>query len=801
MQKKQEKSAQGSSVFGCAKWMGHPQDRDEVLEFRKEFTSERAEKAELFLCGLGFFEAYFNGRRVGQEYFKPLFTDYGARDRSRNPAIPAGSRHTVFYYRYDVTPFLCEGTNTLTGLIGNGYYRNTERPEEPFVSYGQKIFLYRLVLYTADGMRELVSGTDTLVRHLPVRSDLYGGDRIDFSAEAETFVPAVCMDAPSGRLQEQREGRGDVPDAVLSPVRTWRRGTALVYDFGYNHSGGLRIRMRGERGRRVKIRFAELLHADGSLNMETGRWEETDRSGKVLRKIDQECEYVLSGGYDEAAPLFSWHCYRYAEIEEAEGLEIAQVCSCFLHTNVEKSGKFFCGERFFEELQKKTRLTVLDNLHAGLLTDCPHREKRQYTGDMQLVAETLLYDLDGQPLLEKFLQDVLSSQAEDGFIPYTAPYLAGGGGYAWSNAVAVLPSVLYRFSGDERYVEQSYGPLVRWIGYCSAHAEGGIVRPSERGWSLGDWLSPEISSFNVPFMNTLCYYRAVRTAEFFAQVLHKKDASFWAARAEEIAAAVNNAFFDRENMRYSRGVQGENVLPLALGIVPHGCEEALRRKVRRIYEENGYHFDTGIVATPAVLDYLTEHGMRDIAYKLMTQTDYPSYAWMLEGETTLPEHWSKRWPDYRINNTEHIVKGGGELSHCHPMFGSVAAWLYKRVAGIDCSEAYKGIIRYAPRFTEYIPHCAAEVKTVFGKASVAWECRNCFCAEITVPAGAEGVFEREGVLVAECGGTRRECLPEKDGFARIRLPAGSWKLRGAEEIKQEEEQKWKSKRNSQRSWC
>lgn len=696
----------------------------------------------------------------------PAVTDYERRDLQKNCNLLIGKKQRAFVHSYDVTEFLT-ADNVLRVLVGNGYYHNIDRPEEPYVSYGDKKLIFALYLRYEDGEEAIFSDGSLSVKYLNELSGLYTGDFVDFSAEEEDFVSAVEARPVDGELQiiDAKEGLADVVGEVLTPISVKRIGDGLIYDFGVNHSGGAVFTVKGPRGRRIKIRFAEVLHENGEPNYETARWECYDTKGVLQRLIDQVGEYVLSGDEDRIEPKFSWHCYRYVIVEEARDLEITDMRSYFLYMDMEKSGAFACSEPLLNEIYEKTRRTLLCNLHSGLLTDCPHREKRPYTGDGGVIAETLLYDLNSLPFFDKWLDDIIYSQTEDGFIPYTVPYLGGGGGYAWSNVIATLPVLLYRFTGKIAYIEKSYPALVKWLGYYKAHSvHGVVVSTTGQAWCLGDWLAPEITEFHIPFMSTLCYHQAAEAAAFCAKVLQNGDEGKWTALKAEIAAAINENFFNKGKITYCKGIQGENVLPLAYGIVPKEYEERLKEKVRYKYAvENEFHLDTGIIATPIVLEYLTMNGMEEIAYRLMTAIDYPSFAYMLEGETTLSEHWSKKWPDYHIGNSDVIVKGGGQLSHCHPMFGSVVAWLYKRVAGIDLTELAQKHINFRPCFTQYLTSASARVKTYLGEASIEWNTERGFEAKIVLPEGAHGTFEistNASVCIETEKGAKREYASE-----------------------------------------
>ena len=135
----------------------------------------------------------------------------------------------------------------------------------------------------------------------------------------------------------------------------------------------------------------------------------------------------------------------------------------------------------------------------------------------------MLVTADAVGLYEKFLDDVLSVQRADGFVGYSAPYMGGGGGYAWSVAVATVPDALYTFTGNVSYVKKTYPAIKKWINYCKNKSRNYIVEGNGEKWLLGDWLAPEITVFDVRLMNSLCFYESVKTAERFAAILKKDD--------------------------------------------------------------------------------------------------------------------------------------------------------------------------------------------------------------------------------------------------------------------------------------
>ena len=768
-------------TFDGAKWITHPKEREEVLLFEKGFACEKILRAKLLVCGLGFFDAFINGKKVDDSYFKPIFTDYEKRDIDKNRGLLIGKKQTFCAHLYDVTEFLVSGDNFLKVLVGNGYYHNEDRPEEPYFSYGEKKLIFKLVIETESSLVFVVSDETTKVKYLPVNSSLYENEKIDFSAKEEEFVSSVLAREVNGRLKvlkTEKEKLCDKVDEQIRPVLAWWSGDNLIYDFGINHSGGVAFTVKGEKGRTLRLRFAEVLDEDWKLNTQTSTWEAINEKGVLTHRIEQENDYVLSGEEDEIFPVFSWKCYRYVEIVNARGLAIENFRSLFIHTQIEKSGSFSCSEKTLNDLYEASRLSILNNMHAGVVSDCPHREKRPYTGDGQLIVETLLYDLDSETFLNKWLWDIVNAQTSDGFVPYTAPYVGGGGGYAWSYALIEVSDQLYKFTGKKEYVRRVYNGATALLKFFKAHSVNDIVTSSCQPWCLGDWLAPEITEFNIPFMSTLFYYRTADALERFSKILENGREKEFREIKEKIKNAINEKFFNSEKICYCNGIQGENVLPLAFGVVPKEYEAKLKEKVKHKYlVETNLHLDTGIVATHVLIEYLTENQMEDIAFAIMTQKDYPSYAFMLNGETTLCEHWSKRWPDYHICNSDEIVKGGGHLSHCHPMFGSVVAWLYKRVAGIDLSKAYDGFIYYTPRFTDKLSNASAKVNTRFGMTEISWANDGNFTAEIFVPRGATGIFDyaTSTPLTFKKGKTAVTVEP-KGGRITFEIGEGSWTI-------------------------
>lgn len=742
-----------------AKWVTIGKSLKNVLRFERGFeipvaTPDEIKNAKLFICGLGFFDSYLNGTKTDDSYFKPLFSDYRQRDRLKNPSIPLTDKHSVGAIVYDVKNLIKPGENVLSVTVGNGYFKNEDKIEEPYVSFGGRRLIYELRIALKNGktLRVFSDGTEN-VYETPVRSDLFFGDKIDFRAEEKFISSAKICDEKMGEWQFYSAACDRVAE-ILAPIKSPEKtANGLLYDFGKNHTGGLRFKIRGRRGQKITLRYAEKLFDDGSLNTLTSDWSDYNVEKREKVTIEQTAEYVLSGNTDEISPLFCWRCYRYVEIRGADGAEISDLSSLFIHSDIAFDCEFRCSNELFNRIYDATVLTFKDNLHSGVISDCPHREKRPYTGDAGIVEKAMLVTADAVGLYEKFLDDVLSVQRADGFVGYSAPYMGGGGGYAWSVAVATVPDALYSFTGNVSYVEKTYPAIKKWINYCKNKSRNYIVEGNGEKWLLGDWLAPEITVFDVRLMNSLCFYESVKTAERFAAILKKDDEEKeFASLLKRIKDAINAEFLNSDDCNYAAGVQGENVYPLFLGVLPDNLREKMLGKIRDFYvSERKFHIDTGFVATPALLDALAKNGMADIAYKILDCKDYPSYASMLEGETTLCEHWSKKWPDYKTGSDGRVVKGGGELSHCHPMFGSVAEILFKYAAGIDLFSLSENKIVIRPEFAPYLDFAEAKKTTAYGEVKISLKKDGKkLKARFNVPSGLFAEFYPSGI----CGGLK-----------------------------------------------
>lgn len=731
-----------------AKWIENPLYNGYLSEFIKTFTiNKKPESAILKIVGLGAYISKINNKLTDEFYYKPLVTDFDVRTNINNKYYNEenykNSVKSIIYDEFDVLDKINVGDNTLSVILGDGWYSNTDRDyNEPTFSYGTPKLFFELSLTYDNQTIKIVSDESALVRNLVYRSTIYKSDFRDFTANPSEFINAKnCANSPKGEMRKslaERDGIIDKFEAKLIKSDNNRK----IFDFGTNHSGGVLLRIKGKRGSKLKIGHFEVLDENKNPNYMTSRWPGYDDNGKMVTFMDQIAEFVLSGEEDEISPLFHWDCYRYIEMNCDSEYEILSLNSLFIGSTIKKDGNFECSNKVFNDLYKAFITTQLSNMHCGVPTDCPHREKLPYTGDGQCTAKSVFYSFEFENFYSKWLTDIIDSQGEDGFIPYSAPALGGGGGCWWSNALVEIPFYMYYFTGNIDYIKKAYAPTKKLLDfYFTTHNGDYIVVKSKEKWLLGDWIAPDMVISSNSFINTIAFFVATEKYKVMSSLLNNLEEEKWAdSLANKIKDSINKSFFNEEKISYSNGVQGENAIALYYGIVPDKFKSLLFDKVADEYDKSG-HIDTGMIITPILINLLTKNGRRDVAYKLMDCKDYPSFAFMLKGETTLCEHWSKFWPTYSPDNGKTIVPGGGDVSHCHPVLGGVVHWLNESVGGLDLSYLYKKQIVFSPKFVDYVDSAKTYKQTQYGLASVEYSNQKEFEMTITVPKSIEAIIK------------------------------------------------------------
>ena len=676
-----------------------------ALYLRKEFTLTRpVVQARIYVCGLGYYELRINGTRIGDRVLDPAQTDY---------------RKCALYSTYDVTQLLANTTGQRDRLIAVGVILGNGRHIKNY-GYGQPRLIVQIFVEYDDGTTAtLVSNKEWKVAHGPLQENgLYYGERYDARAEMHGWdQPAFEETGWESALQV--EGY-ELRSQLLPPIRVVEtRGPrklldvdarTQIYDCGVNSAGWIRMTVRGERGTEVRLRHAELLNDDGTLNTSPNQNAEATDT------------YILRGGEAETfEPKFTYHGFRYFEIFGSPTLpEIVSVKACVVHSDVEPIGSFHCSNDLINKIHQNILRGQLSNL-MSIPTDCTQRDERHgWLGDAHLIAEESMFDFDMAAFFAKFLRDIRNAQKDDGSLPDAVPPYTGRlfpADPAWSSAYITIAWYVYWIYGDLEVLEDHFEMMRKYVAFLKSHAEGNVIKALGK---YGDWCPPgSIAPKRTPveLTATWYYYQDTLLLSRIARALNKeKDYTELSGLAEDIRHAFNSMFLIGNEYAVNRFApvdrspgQTSNALPLYLNMVPPEKEElVLGRLLHSVIEEQDFHLDTGILGTRYLLDVLTNYGHADVAYKVASQRTYPGWGYMVEeGATTLWERWEK-------------ITGGGMNSHNHIMLGSVDAWFYRALAGISCLKPGWTEISIKPHLVEGLDFAQAEVKTVKGTVRVFW---------------------------------------------------------------------------------
>lgn len=669
------------------------------------------QKARLYVSALGVYEPYINGKAVGDQVLAPGWTSY---------------THRLRYQTFDVTGLLVEGRNALGALLGDGWYRGRLGFGGGRRNiYGSKLgLLAQLEVEYQDGSSQTIaSNQDWKAHKSPIlASGLYEGETYDarlelpgwsepgFADSDWTGVQALEHDlrtliAPSGPPVRRIETIAPVA-ITASPS-----GKTLV-DFGQNLVGRLRIKVQGQAGHTVTLRHAEVL-------------EHGELGTRPLRHASATDRYTLRGdGLEVWEPRFTFHGFRYAEVENWPGeLGKDDLEAIVLHSDMERTGWFECSDPLINQLHQNVVWGMRGNF-LDVPTDCPQRDERLgWTGDIQVFAPTATFLYDCAGFLESWLADLAAEQNPEGIVPFIVPNVLPAAHFpsaAWSDAATVVPWVLYERYRDEGILAAQYASMKAWVDYLAALT--GERRLWDTGMQFGDWLDPTAppdqpgAAKTHPAIVATAYF--VRSAELLGKAAgvlgRSQDEAKYLALADEVRAAFACEYVTPGGRMVSDAPTAYT-LALEFALLPEPAQRHhAGQRLLELVRESGYHISTGFVGTPLICDALCNAGAPQAAFRLLTQTECPSWLYPVTmGATTVWERWDSMLPDGSINP-------GEMTSFNHYALGAVADWLHRTVAGLAPLEPGYRRLEVSPKVGGGLTQARASHKTPYGLAEVGW---------------------------------------------------------------------------------
>ena len=684
-----------------ARWIEHPScPADTAPVFTKSFTLKKSFKsAKLLICGIGFYKALINQSEITDTLLDPPFTAYDKR---------------CYYNCYDVEGFLKEGENTITVTLGNGWYNQQEADAWNFNTASWKASPQLICELICDGESVLLSDSSwQCTTGAIVFNSLRGGESYNATLGYSPFNNASVSHGPGGELIPF-EGTPIRVTELIKPAETEKYDRHHFYDFKAAISGNVHIKVKGERGTKVKITYGERRTVDANLNTSE------IKSCMVGRPRFQTDEYILSGnGEEEWHSIFCYHGFSMVVIYTKA--EVLDVTARVFHTDLKKAGSFICDDPLVTKLQSAILRSTRTNFHH-MPTDCPHREKNGWTGDAALSCLQTIYNFDVKAAHLKYLDDIVDSQRPNGAISCIVPNSGWGHnwgtGTTWDYVLFEIAWQNYLFSGETKILEKYAPAMKKYLIFMDRMSDNGVWKNG-----LGDWCpAKNCAVCSTPALLTAYAHQCYAVYAKVSKALKNSDEELWAnKKASEVRSSFIKNFADSE----------DRTLTFLAASVAFGLSDEPQKLIDLLEEEiikGDYHPNCGIFGIKLLFNTLADWGKADLAWKVIHTSGYPSFEKMLQiGADSLTEEWH------------------GKSSLNHHMYSSVGDFFYRSIAGIHPDEDHPGFEKLTLR-----PRIPAELKAFScsypsPKGLIKVELKASILS-VSVPDGVDASLELNGKL-------------------------------------------------------
>jgi alpha-L-rhamnosidase len=677
--------------------------------------------ATLTITSHGIYEAQLNGKKIGDAYFTPGWTNYNKR---------------LQYRAYNLSRQLHPGKNELQFTLSGGWYSGLFGEEMKTNLYGKgSAMLCSLTITYNDGSKQVVNSDSTW--HCgsgPVRyADFYNGEIQDTRIVSSEWSVVTVMPPNNVKLVPQTAPPVTAQE-VFKPkkIRQNTNGETLI-DFGQNLAGFVRLAVKGKTGDTLKISHAELLDTAG--NLYTGN----------LRDAKATDVYILNGKMQVLQPHFTYHGFRYAKLEYIRNGKIIAppswgwgAVAIAIHNQLKPAGTFSCSNPMINQLQHNITWSMNSNF-VDIPTDCPQRSERfGWTGDAQVFCATAAYNRDVKAFYSKYLASLRDDQGTNGAVPVIIPDLEQPKdtlkqGYAgWGDAATIMPWTLYEVYGDKQLLAKQYAGMKAWVDYITSQCQNSLWQAN----GYGDWYAMGDKT-SLPLIDQCFYYHSTQLLINAAKLLGKTaDIEIYTALAAQIRTAFREAYhFDTQCTR----TQTAYVLALHFDLLSENQRQAAADSLVKRIHENKDHLATGFLGTPYLLSVLTKYGYTKLAYTLLLQQSCPSWLYPItKGATTMWERWDATKPDGTIQ----------QCSFNHYAYGAVGQWLYEDMAGIKAESPGYQTILIAPHPDKRVRWVKASYKCSYGKIVSEWQFKgNHIDYHVTIPGHTTATIELPGQIV------------------------------------------------------
>ncbi len=686
-------------------------------QLRGKFTLKTIEKTEIIICGLGYFEFKINGKKVTDDLFAPANSNYHHYDNCycyKNFGEEMSFR--IYSMKYDITPYIKEGENLITAELGMGWY-SVMHDERRDMNFGSLKLCYKIT----QGENKIYSDSSIKWREGPIYDTNFtegekhdylkadycdGWENIDY--DDSSWAYATETEAPESEYYIQDFNSDKIIRTVyprlISESEEWQ-----LYDLGETVTGWPILKCK-EKGKKVLVRMSE-------------RSKENELD--IYYFHGQHFEFTADGSDREYHPKFTYGAFRCVEVSKNAELLRVDV----IHTDLKETSEFICDNETLNWFHEAFIRTQLINTHGCIPSDCPHLEKRGYTGDGQVTGETAMLMFDAKDMYRKWMEDIADSQDKiSGHVQYTAPYVESGGGPGgWGCAIIEVPYAYYKIYGDNEPLFKYFENMRHYFDYLEAHSENDLITSDQPGmWCLGEWCAPSplhgtLPDIPAPLVNNYFYIKSLQRMIEIAKIVGKEEYIEGFKKVAEIKkAALMREYFDASTGDFAENKNSANAFMIDIGL---GDERTLNNLVYTLIKRGT--FDTGIFGTDILTRILFEKGFGKLAIDLLTTEEAPSFNYMMKnGGTTLFEEWF------------------GHRSLSHPMFGAVARYFYYYILGIRQKETSVGFneVIISPVYCDKIRKVSGKISTNKGDIKVEIDRKLKFTINITIPEGIKATF-------------------------------------------------------------
>jgi alpha-L-rhamnosidase len=769
--------------------LGNPWPTGAVKSLRQTFeVAKPVASARIYATALGAYQLSMNGRKVSDEILAPGWTDF---------------RERVVYQTYDVTADIKSGKNAIGALLAPGWYSTPLQWFRQGYNYGNTPPALRaqLRIEYKDGSVDWIMTDEKWKADIsPILfAEIYDGETYDarkVQASWNTtafddgkWKPAEMIQPKEAQIEWQYFQPIRAEKALAPKKMTKPSPGAYIFDFEQNLSGVVHIRAQGAAGTDVKLRFAEVLNPDGTLYTEN------------LRTAKATDHFILAGkGTEEFEPTFTFHGFRYVEVS---GLKteprLEDIKAIPFHTDAPFTATLKTSSVMLNKLWSNILWGQRSNF-VGVPTDCPQRDERLgWSADAQVFWRTATYNMDLTTFSRKFGTDLRGTQVGTDMYGIFAPGTNTpnpGYGTGWSDAGVVIPWTSWIQTGDKQVVEENWAGMEKYLAAIQA-ANPDYLWKKNYGIPFADWLSPE----GVTPVDLIATAYWAYDATLMSQMAHAMgktdDERKYSELFEKIKAAFNQAYVHADGFVggvppppvFASGTakllsdkpvetQTGYVLALHMNLLPDSLRSVAAKRLVDRLEANQWRLGTGFLGTPYLLSALTDTGHADVAYRLLLNTEYPSWGYLVQhGATTMWERW----------NGDQMRGDPSMNSYNHYAYGAVADWIYRYAAGIDTVATDPGfhVIRLHPNFDKRLGGLDFSYESSYGTIHSEWSIAGSKAIwHLTIPANATGrlplrkvqaeSFQLDGQVLSK--NSRIHAANKENNDLEFEIPAGSYEF-------------------------